>query len=149
MTCASYHDPLMALGRHRMNFMWWCLNLGFSLYKLESHQDLLWHYSGGGGVVPKSLSCVWLLQPHGLRPHYVPLSTEFSRQEHWSGLPFPSPEDLPDPGIKPGFSALRSDSLPTELPQKLWYYSVLKSAMCISYDSLFTELFHMRFLCIL
>ena len=33
--------------------------------------------------------------------HQAPLSMEFSRQEYWSGLPFPSPGDLPDPGIKP------------------------------------------------
>ena len=33
--------------------------------------------------------------------HQAPLSTEFSRQEYWSGLPFPTPEDLPKPGIKP------------------------------------------------
>ena len=39
---------------------------------------------------------------------------EFSKQEYWSGMPFPSPEDLPDPGIKPGSSALRADSLPSE-----------------------------------
>ena len=36
----------------------------------------------------------------------------FSRQEHWSGLPFPSPGDLPDPGIKPSSLALQADSLP-------------------------------------
>ena len=40
-------------------------------------------------------------------------SMEFSRQEDWSGLPFPSPADLPDPGIKPRSPALRADSLPT------------------------------------
>ena len=40
---------------------------------------------------------------------------EFSRQEYWSGLPFPSPGDLPDPGIKPGSPALQADSLPSEL----------------------------------
>ena len=44
-----------------------------------------------------------------------PLSMGFSRQEYWSGLPFPSPEDLPDPGIKPGPPALQADSLPFEL----------------------------------
>ena len=48
----------------------------------------------------------------------APLSTEFSRQEYWSGLSFPSPEDLPDPGIKPGSPALQAESLPTELPGK-------------------------------
>jgi len=36
----------------------------------------------------------------------------FSRQEYWSGLPFPSPGDLPDPGIEPGSPALQADSLP-------------------------------------
>ena len=42
----------------------------------------------------------------------------FSRQEYWSGLPFPSPEDLPDPGIEPGSPALWADALPSEPPGK-------------------------------
>ena len=46
------------------------------------------------------------------------LSMGFSRQEYWSGLPFPSPEDLPNPGIQPGSPELQSDSLPTELGGK-------------------------------
>ena len=46
----------------------------------------------------------------------APLSMEFSRQECWSGLPFPSPGDLPDPGIEPGSPALQADSLPSEPP---------------------------------
>ena len=46
----------------------------------------------------------------------APLSMEFSRQEYWSGLPFPSPGDLPDPGIKPRFPTLQADSLPFESP---------------------------------
>ena len=41
------------------------------------------------------------LRPHGTIARQDPLSTEFSRQEHWSGLPFPSLGDLPDPGIEP------------------------------------------------
>ena len=45
----------------------------------------------------------------------APLSMGFSRQEYWSELPFPSPEDLPDPGIELGSPALQADSLPTEL----------------------------------
>ena len=44
----------------------------------------------------------------------APLSMEFSRQEYWSGLPFPSPGDLPDPGIEPGSPALQADALPSE-----------------------------------
>ena len=46
------------------------------------------------------------------------LSMEFSRREYWSGLPFPSPGDLLDPGIKPGSPALQTDSLPPEPPEK-------------------------------
>ena len=42
---------------------------------------------------------------------------EFSRQEHWSGLPFPSPVDLSDPGIEPGSPGLQADSLPSELQE--------------------------------
>ena len=42
----------------------------------------------------------------------------FSRQEYWSGLPFPSPGDLPDPGIKHGSPALQADSLVSEPPGK-------------------------------
>ena len=44
-----------------------------------------------------------------------PLFMGFSRQEYWSGLSFPSPGNLPDPGIEPKSSALQADSLPTEL----------------------------------
>ena len=48
----------------------------------------------------------------------APLSLGFSRQEQWSGLPFPSPEDLPNPGIKPRFPELQEDSLLSELQGK-------------------------------
>ena len=46
----------------------------------------------------------------------APLSIEFSGQEYWSGLPFPSPEDLPGPTIEPGSPALQMDSSPSEPP---------------------------------
>ena len=45
-------------------------------------------------------------------------SMEFSRQEYWSGLPFPSPGDLPDPGIEPRSPALQTDALPSDPPGK-------------------------------
>ena len=48
----------------------------------------------------------------------TPLSTEFSRQESWGGLPFPSPGDLPDLGIEPRSPTLQADSLPAELQGK-------------------------------
>ena len=50
--------------------------------------------------------------------HQAPLPVEFSRQEYRSGLPFPSPGDLPGLGIEPGSPALEADSLPSELPGK-------------------------------
>ena len=49
----------------------------------------------------------------------------FSRQEHWSGLPFPSPRDLPDPGIKPGSPTLQADTLTSEPPGKPLYKPML------------------------
>ena len=50
--------------------------------------------------------------------YQAPPSMEFSRQEYWSGLPFPSPGDLPDPGIEPRSPTLQADALPSELPGK-------------------------------
>ena len=47
---------------------------------------------------------------------YQAPSMGFSRQEYWSGLPFPSPGDLPNPGIEPGSPTLQADALPSEPP---------------------------------
>ena len=58
---------------------------------------------GGGGLVTKS--CPTLVTP-GTVAHQAPLSMGFPRQEHWSGLPFPSPGDLPRSRIYPGSPAL-------------------------------------------
>ena len=49
--------------------------------------------------------------------HQAPLSMGFSRQEYWSGLPFPSLGDLPDPGVEPGSPILQADSLLSEPPE--------------------------------
>ena len=59
------------------------------------------------------------LQPHGLKPNQVPPSMGFSRQEYWSGLPFPSPGYLPDPGVEPRSPALQADALPSKPPGKI------------------------------
>ena len=56
--------------------------------------------------VSESLSHVQLFVTPRTVAHQASLSMEFSRQEYWDGLPCPSPEDLPDPGIKPGSPAL-------------------------------------------
>ena len=50
--------------------------------------------------------------------YQAPPSMGFSRQEYWCGLPFPSPGDLPDPGIEPRYPALRADALTSEPPGK-------------------------------
>ena len=68
--------------------------------------------SGGGGLVVKL--CPTLETPWNVA-HQAPLSMGFFRQEYWSGLPFPSPGDLPNQGIEPRFPALQADSLLTEL----------------------------------
>ena len=69
-------------------------------------------HTGGGGSVAQPSQTLW--GPWAIA-RQAPLSVGFSRQEYWSGLPFPSPGDLPDPGIQPGSLALQADSLPTEL----------------------------------
>ena len=80
-------------------------------------------------VVSDSLN-LWTLA------HQVPPSMEFSRQGYWSGLPFSSPGDFPDPGIEPETPALQADSLLTELPGKPWELTVrgqnfLKGGRCL------------------
>ena len=66
----------------------------------------------------KSLSHVQLFATPQTVACQAPLSTEFSRQEYWSGLAFSSSGDLPEPRIKPGSLALQANSLPSEPPGK-------------------------------
>ena len=66
----------------------------------------------------KSLSNVWLFATLWTVAYQAPPSMGFSRQDYWSGLPFPSPGDLLNPGIKPGSPALEADALTTEPPGK-------------------------------
>ena len=63
----------------------------------------------------------------GSIPHQAPLSVGCSRQAYWSGLPFPSPGDLPDLGIEAGPPALQADSLPSEPPGKPLFLGVVKT----------------------
>ena len=67
-------------------------------------------------VKVKSLSRVRLFVTPWTVAHQAPPSMGFSRQEYWSGLPFPSSGDLPDPGIEPRSPALRADALTSEPP---------------------------------
>ena len=66
----------------------------------------------------KSLSHVQLFATPWTVAHQDPLSMGFSRQEYWSGVPFPSPGDLPTAGIEPGSPTFRADALPSEPPGK-------------------------------
>ena len=65
-------------------------------------------------VKVKSLSRVQLFATPWTVAHQAPPSMEFSRQEYWSGLPFPSPGGLPDPGIEPRSPTVQADALPSE-----------------------------------
>ena len=73
-------------------------------------------------VKVKSLSRVRLFVTPWTVAYQAPLSMGFSRQEYWSGLPFPSPGDLPNPGIEPGFPTLEADALISEPPGKPEYH---------------------------
>ena len=67
----------------------------------------------------KSLSHVRLFEIPWTVVCQAPPSSGFSRQEYWTRLPFPSPEDLPDPRIEPGSPTLQADSLPSEPPSPI------------------------------
>ena len=69
-------------------------------------------------VKVRSFSHVRLFATSWIVAHQAPLSMGFSRQEYWSGLPFPSPGDLLDPGIKLRSPALQADALTSEPPGK-------------------------------
>ena len=73
----------------------------------------------------KSLSRFWLFATPWTVAYQNPPSMGFSRQEYWSGLPFPSPGDLPDPGIEPPSPALQADAFPSEPPGKSWWISLV------------------------
>ena len=73
------------------------------------------------------------LRPLGTVAYQAPPFMEFSRKEYWSGLPFPSPGDLPDPGIEPGSPAFQADTLTSEPP-------VPSTAYTLEIQSLLTQL---------
>ena len=69
----------------------------------------------------KLLSHVWLFVTPCTVAYQAPPSMGFSRQEYWSGVPFPSPGDLPNSGIQPWSPTLQADALTSELPGKPWF----------------------------
>ena len=77
-------------------------------------------------VVSSSSATPWTVA------HQAPLSVEFSRQEYWSGLPFSSSGDLPNPGIEPRSPALYTNSLPSEPPGKPPASLLFRNNLCCS-----------------
>ena len=91
-------------------YLWNSSTLSFEIINLHSI------------VCVQLLSCVWLFVALWTIVCQVPLSMGFPRQEEWSGLPSPSPGDLPNPGIEPGSPELQADSLPSEPIGKPTFY---------------------------
>ena len=83
---------------------------------------------GGGGLVAKL--CLTLATPW-TEAHQAPLSMGLSRQEYWSGLPFPFPGDLFHLGIKPRSPALQADCLPTQPWVLIYIYIIKLNIICI------------------
>ena len=91
-------------------------------------------------VKSESISRVWLFGASEIVARQAPLSMGFSRQEYWGGLPFPSPGDLPDPGIKLGSPAFQMDSLSSEPSGKCYLWLVVNgNHLEIPFYSLFLE----------
>ena len=89
----------------------------FSFYLIFYHVRV-WHNIKILSEWVKLFNHVWLFAIPWTVAYQAPPSVEFSRQEYWSGLPFPSPGDLPDPQIKLRSSTLQTDTLPSEQPGK-------------------------------
>ena len=79
----------------------------------------------------KLLSLVQLFATPWTVAYQASPSMGLSRQEYWSGLPFLSPGDLPDPGIEPGSPALEADALTSEPPGKLRRMVLLSNSSCV------------------
>ena len=110
---------------------------GFHFFLLENssfHNSYNWWveilFANFMSLSEVAQSCPTLCDPWTVA-HQAPPSMGFSRQEYWSGLPFPSPGDLPDPGIEPRSPTLQADTLTSEPPGKpttnfKWTYIVKK-----------------------
>ena len=113
ITAGSDDQPRQPVKKQRHQFAdkdLYIQSYGFSSSHVQMWQ--LGHKDGcDGGLVAKL--CLTLVIPRTVA-YQAPLSMVFSRQDYWSGLPFPSLGDLPDPGIESGSSALQADDLLTE-----------------------------------
>ena len=97
----------------------------------------------------KSLNRVQLFATPWTAPCQAPPSMGFSRQEYWSGLPFPPPGDLPNPGIEPRSPALQADTLPSEMcyrQQKVVQIMVLPIRVVVHVPKIFLAC-HIKNIC--
>ena len=85
---------------------WWA-----SVYGVAQSQTRLKRLSSSSSSSSVCVTRVWLFATPWTIARQAPLSMKFSRQDYWSGLPFLSPGDLPDPGIEPRSPAVQADSL--------------------------------------
>jgi len=104
----------------------YCQNILWNPFPIESYNQICQIMQSYNEVQQKPFVCMYvfvtqsfptLCDPMDYIAFQAPLSLEFSRKEYWSGLPFPSPGDLPNPGIRPRSPILPADSLPCEPPQ--------------------------------
>ena len=120
----GWEDPLEKEMATHSNILAWRIPMDRGTWWTTVHgvaksqtllRDWNFHIHGGGGLIAKS--CLTLVSPMDCSlPGSSPMG--FSRQEYWSGLPFPSLGNLPNPGIEPRPPALQADSLLTEPPGK-------------------------------
>ena len=98
--------------------LWFPCSLAHPFQPIPQTQPVFFKNSRIVKVKVMSLSRVRLFVTPWAVACQAPLSTGFSKQEYWSGLPVPSPGDLPDPGIEPKSPTLQADSLLSEPPGK-------------------------------
>ena len=108
-----------------ISWLWYCtINYARCYYGerlSDGYMASLWYFVHQFSLV-QMLSCVQLFA------HQAPPSMGFSRQEYWSGLPFPSPRDLPNPGIKPMSPTLQADALTSEPPGKPYHITYARDS---------------------
>ena len=100
---------------------WQCERLWYTM-NAEKYYLSKWVWLPPPITVVQSLSSLQLFATLWTVDHKAPLSMEFSRQEYWSGSPFPSPGDLPNPGTELRSPALQADSLPSEPPSPTFFF---------------------------
>ena len=107
-SCCKLHSH--KIKQPKYSAIWWW---GWGVETVELIEMAIWLYKWSESESEITQSCLTLCNPVDSS---LPGSTVhgFSRQEYWSGLPFPSPGDLPNPGIEPGSPALQTDALLSE-----------------------------------